>query len=94
MAGVVRRLVLGVEIKPGGKRCACYRDDRHLIFKGQLRFVVKNAGGPGEKGYCAACGKTMVEAARRRLNELDAALVNRPGSDGVLMAIRTRRFSE
>ncbi len=85
MAGVVRRLVLGVEIKPAGKRCACYRDDRHLILKGQLRFVVKNAGGPGEKGYCAACGRTMVEAARRRLDELDAALVLDPPELGVTL---------
>ena len=42
-------------------------------------FVVKNAGGPGEKCYCAACGKTMVEAARRPLDELDAALLSDSG---------------
>ena len=74
MPGPVRNLLMSVDVKPAGKKCKCGRDERHQITKGQARFVVKNAGRPGEKGYCATCGQNMIKAARQRLDQLEAAL--------------------
>jgi hypothetical protein len=77
MPGPVRNLLLSVDVKPAGKKCKCGRDQRHQIARGQARFVVKNAGGPGEKGYCATCGQNMIDAARQQLGQLEAALAAR-----------------
>lgn len=74
MPGPVRNLLLSVDVKPAGRKCKCGRDERHEITKGEMRFVVKNPGRPGEKGYCTACGQNMLELARRRLDQLEASL--------------------
>jgi len=39
-----------------------------------MRFVVKNPGRPGVRGYCAASGQNMIEATRQQLKQLEVAL--------------------
>ena len=79
--GAVRKLLLSVEVKPAGRKCKCGRDERHEITRGQIRFVVKNPGRPGEKGYCAQCGQKMITAVRQQLDQLEAALTRPEPTD-------------
>lgn len=74
MPGKVRNILLNAEVRPAGKRCKCSRDKRHQILKGEARVVIKNPGAPGDKGYCAACGRAMVAAAKHQLAQLETAL--------------------
>lgn len=74
MPGKVRNLLLTTEVRSAGKLCRCSHDKRHQIHKGELRVVIKTPGGIGEKGYCAACGRAMVAAARQQLATLEAQL--------------------
>lgn len=75
MAGPVRNVLLHLEVRPAGKRCRCARNDKHVLAKGDTRFVVK-AVGPiaAEKGYCATCAVAMIAKARCQLDDLEAAL--------------------
>lgn len=74
MPGKVRNILLNIEVRPAGRRCKCSHDKRHQILKGEARVVIKNSGAPGDKGYCAACGRAMVTAAKRELAQLENAL--------------------
>lgn len=79
----VRRLILAVEVRPAGKLSKCKHDSRHKIPRGDLRFVITDSGGMREKGYCGTCGKTMIAAARKHLDELESILtqeVEQPNS--------------
>jgi hypothetical protein len=73
MPGPIRSLLLGTEVKPAGRSCNCARDQNHRIQKGEPRVIVKNPGTPGAKGYCAPCGRAMLQLARQRLDELEQA---------------------
>lgn len=75
MAGPLRNLLLHLEVRPAGKRCQCARNDKHVLIKGDTRFVVKAAGPIGaEKGYCSTCAAAMISKARSELDDLAAAL--------------------
>ncbi len=75
MAGPVRNLLLHLEVRPAGKRCRCARDEKHVLVKGDTRFVVKAAGPIGaEKGYCSTCAAAMISKARTELDDLQALL--------------------
>jgi hypothetical protein len=74
MPGKVRNILLTTEIRPAGRRCKCSHDKSHQILKGEARVVIKNSGAPADKGYCAACGRAMVTAARHQLASLETAL--------------------
>lgn len=66
-----KSLLLRIEVREAGRQAHCGHDRGHVIAKGELRFVVRNPGpAGGEKGYCAACGVAMVEAARRELDAI------------------------
>jgi hypothetical protein len=68
MPGHVRSVLLGLAVRPAGRACACKRDPRHHIARGELRLIVKNPGpASGENGYCLACGLRMLTAARAEL---------------------------
>lgn len=71
-----RSILLRVEVRPAGRLAHCARNKQHDIRKGEPRFVVR-APGPagGEKGYCAVCATTMLEAAEKELSALRAGLV-------------------
>jgi hypothetical protein len=78
----VKSLLLGVEVRPAGKKCSCAHNGKHVIAKGELRMVVKAPGiATPEKGYCAACGVEMLTRAEGELAklrvELDAKGVGR-----------------
>lgn len=75
-----RNVILPIEVKPAKKLCRCSHDKKHVITKASIRVVVKEPSGMGEKGYCAACGRAMLVAARQRLDELQAALEPLPSS--------------
>lgn len=69
MAGRFRIVLLGLDVRPAGKLSHCKHNKRHAITKGELRLVVKDPGASGgEKGYCAACGLAMLDAARVELD--------------------------
>lgn len=72
MPGPIRSLLTTATVQPAGRACNCAHDRRHRIQKGEARFVVKNPGTLGEKGYCAACARTMLRLTRSRLEELEA----------------------
>ena len=74
MPGKVRNILMTIEVRPAGRRCQCAHDKRHLITKGQTRVIINNAGAPGDRGYCAGCGRAMVAAARHELARLETAL--------------------
>ena len=74
MPGNVRNILMTIEVRPAGRRCQCAHDKRHQILKGEARVVIKNPGAPGDRGYCAACGRAMVAAARHELARLETAL--------------------
>lgn len=71
---LTRRILLKLEVRPAGRKVTCAHDRRHVIRKGETRFVVKPPGIAGEKGYCADCAQSMVAAARRELEELERQL--------------------
>jgi hypothetical protein len=65
-----RLLVVPVEIRPAGRLSKCSHNKKHAIPKGETRFIVTNASGMGEKGYCATCGHGMLDYAEDRIREL------------------------
>lgn len=67
-----RSLILPAEIKPAKKLCRCSHNKDHLIPRNNLRLVVKEPGGMGEKGYCGPCAQTILAAAKLRVEELQA----------------------
>jgi hypothetical protein len=70
-----RSLLLKIEVREAGRRAQCRHDRSHLIAKGETRFIVRNPGpAGGEKGYCAECGASMLELARRELDEIERQL--------------------
>ncbi len=75
MAGRLRSLLIGLEVRPAGRACDCKHNPKHRIARGELRLVVKNPGpAAGENGYCSACGQLMLEAAYRELDRHRGAL--------------------
>jgi hypothetical protein len=66
----IRSLVMPVEIRPAGRLSKCSHNKKHAIPKGDTRFVVANASGMGEKGYCATCGYAMLDFAEDKIREL------------------------
>jgi len=71
----IKSVLQRLEVRPAGRLSHCSHKKSHEIRKGEPRFVVK-ARGPaaGEKGYCAACAKAMIEKAQDDLNQLDSKL--------------------
>lgn len=69
-----RNLILPIEVKVAKKLCKCSHNNKHQIVRGSLRFVVKESGGMGEKGYCTACAQAMLLAALQRIDELQRSL--------------------
>jgi hypothetical protein len=70
-----KSLLLRLRVQPAGRLSHCKHNPKHQIAKGELRFLVKEPGaGTGERGYCAACAKDMLEQAETRLTELRAEL--------------------
>lgn len=67
-----RSLVLSVEVKPAKKLCRCSHNKSHLIPRTNLRLVVKEPNGMGEKGYCGSCAQKMLAAAKHEVEELQA----------------------
>lgn len=75
-----RGLIPSIEVRPAKKLSRCTHNKKHLIPQHSMRFVVKEPGGLGEKGYCTACAHEMLLLARQRLDELGAALEVNPSS--------------
>ncbi len=70
-----RNVLLPMEVRIAGKRCTCKRDSAHIIHKGEVRLVVRDPGpAGGEKGYCGACGRAMLDRACQELQLLGTAL--------------------
>ncbi len=75
MPGRTRSLLLRLEVRPAGRRCECAHDRRHVIKKCDPRLAVRDSGAAaGEKGYCAACGDHMLNAAAAEIGRLRSAL--------------------
>lgn len=81
MPGRIRSLLTPTEVRPAGRSCKCAHDRRHQIRKGETRIVVNNAGTPGQKGYCADCGRAMLLATRKRLEALEEACGEKSASE-------------
>ena len=63
-----KSLLLKVEVRPAGKKSRCSHNKRHEVLKDEPRVVVKAPGvATPEKGYCAECGRAMIERAREAL---------------------------
>lgn len=73
MPGRIRNLLTATEVRLAGRACNCAHDKHHRILKGDRRIVVKNPGTVGEKGYCLGCGRAMLLATRKLLEELELA---------------------
>jgi hypothetical protein len=79
MSPGLRRLLLRIEVRPAGRESRCRHNTDHVIAKGEPRFILKGAGpASGEKGYCAACARAMIEDAREQLAVLDDSLARPP----------------
>ncbi len=75
MPGRTRSVLLGLDVRPAGRACNCHGNKRHRILQGEPRLVVKNPGpAAGEDGYCSACARVMLKAAREKLAGLQTAL--------------------
>lgn len=75
MPGPVRSVLLRLEVRPAGKRCNCAKNRKHVLVKGDVRFVVREHGpAAGEKGYCGPCAMAMIHKAQVELADLEAAL--------------------
>jgi hypothetical protein len=65
-----------LEIRPAGRKSYCAHNKKHVIVKGEPRFIVKPPGiAAGEKGYCLDCAGKMLAEARAKLQSLEAALI-------------------
>ena len=63
-----KSLLLGLTVRPAGKKSYCSHNSNHVIAKGEPRFIVKAPGiATPEKGYCAACGISMIAHAESEL---------------------------
>ena len=71
MPGRVRSLLLRAEVRRAGRLSKCGRNKRHVINKGDVRFVVTTYGAAAkEKGYCDDCARAMLEQAGQDLDDL------------------------
>lgn len=59
MPGRIRDLLVGVEVRPAGRRRKCGRNRNHKIVKDEACLVVKREG-RGEKAYCTSCADDML----------------------------------
>jgi hypothetical protein len=58
-------------VRPALRLSRCTHNKKHLITKGQLRFVVREAGpAAGEQGYCLLCAKAMLEQVEVDIGQL------------------------
>jgi hypothetical protein len=74
-----KSLLLRVEVRPAGKKSRCSHNKKHEILKGEPRVVVKAPGvATPEKGYCADCGREMIEKAQEALRQVERDLESRP----------------
>jgi hypothetical protein len=75
--GQVRSLLLQVDIRPARRLSHCKRDKRHVIQRGEMRFVVRNAGpAGGEYGYCLECAQAILDKAKRELGRLEELITS------------------
>ncbi len=74
MPGRIRILAYTIDARPAGKLSKCGHDHRHKIVKGQVRLVVKEPGGLGERGYCQECAEKMIKATIKQLEHALEAL--------------------
>ena len=66
-----KSLLLRLELRPAGRRCVCKHNSKHVILKGDVRFVVQEPGAATrEFGYCADCARAMLEQAVDKLSRL------------------------
>jgi hypothetical protein len=73
MPGRVRDLLIGVEVRPAGRRRKCGANAKHRIPKGEACLVVKREG-RGERAYCAECAPVILAHVDNRLSDIRQAL--------------------
>ncbi|MDQ3092029.1 MAG: hypothetical protein M3R46_10310 [Actinomycetota bacterium] len=70
-----KSLLLKFEVRSAGRKSRCSHNKNHEILKGEPRVVVKAPGvATPEKGYCAVCGRAMIERAREALLDVERDL--------------------
>lgn len=66
MPGRIRDLLVGVEVRPAGRRRKCGRNRNHKIVKGESCLVVKREG-RGERAYCTSCANDILNYVDTRM---------------------------
>jgi hypothetical protein len=74
MAGPLRDLLIGVEVRQAGRRRKCGRNAKHQIRKGEPCLVVKRQG-RGERAYCAECASMLLDQVELKISQLRDSLV-------------------
>lgn len=70
-----KSLLLGAEVRPAGRLCYCKHNKNHAISKGEPRLVIREPGpASAERGYCASCGREMLDQASAKVEALRDAL--------------------
>jgi hypothetical protein len=67
-----KALLRSLSVRESGKAHTCRRNRAHLLVKGDLMLVVKEAR--DERHYCSTCAKRFILTARERLDDLEASL--------------------
>lgn len=71
----VRRVLGAVSVEIAVRKRICYRDRRnHVVTKGSVCLVVKDAAGGGSKNYCVTCALAILDQAADDLQSLRTQL--------------------
>jgi len=69
-----RDVLVHVDVEVGAGKRTCNHSRKHSIPKGTAHLAVKGGSYRARKNYCSECAKSILDAAKERLREMEKKL--------------------